>query len=139
MSNFIGTFKCTRGGETMGTSGKVAKMTINVRSPMKNRDTDEYDSYFFDVICFGKNIDKCLSVNKGDFVGVVGSVTTNKYTNKDGVEKITPQIVADQIIPQGFTKTSAQPENGSAQIPTNNVQPFVPPVDDSSTALPFDI
>jgi len=70
---------------------------------------------------------------------VVGSVTLNKYTNKDGVEKITPQIVADQIIPQGFTKTSAQPENDSAQIPSNNVQPFVPPVDDSSTALPFDL
>jgi len=46
MSNFIGTFKCARGGETMGTSGKVAKMTIIVRSPMKNKDTDEYDSYF---------------------------------------------------------------------------------------------
>ena len=138
MSNFIGTFKCARGGETMGTSGKVAKMTIVVRSQMKNKDTDEYDSYFFDVICFGRNIDKCLSVSKGDFVGVVGSVTLNKYTNKDGVEKITPQIVADQIIPQGFTKTSAQPESSTAQIPSNNVQAFTPPPQDD-TGLPFDL
>ena len=139
MSNFIGTFKCARGGETMGSSGKVAKMTIIVRSPMKNKDTDEYDSYFFDVICFNKNIDKCLSVNKGDFVGVVGSVTINKYTNKDGVEKVSPQIIADNIIPQGFTKTSDQPAN-TAQLPVAaEPQAFVPPVAADPYNLPFDL
>lgn len=139
MSNFIDICKAIRDGETVGASGKMAKFTVVVRSPMKNKDTGEYGSTFVDVICFNKQIDSALQVKKGDYVGVVGSIEMNKYTNKDGIEKQTLQVIADQVKPMAFnSKKEDHAPAASNFVPQESAPTFLVP-DDTECSLPFDL
>jgi single-strand DNA-binding protein len=53
---------------------------------------------FFDVVCFGdlaENAATCLA--KGDRVVIVGRIEEDTWTGRDGNERTTAKIVADDI------------------------------------------
>ena len=85
-------------------------------------------------------------VKKGMRIAVDGMLTYNKYTDKQGVERISAEIIAEDVYVVNLKQNTQQPVQAQAQ-PTqatqpaqvNNYQPqqgapFPPPSDDD---LPF--
>lgn len=85
-------------------------------------------------------------VKKGMRIAVDGMLTYNKYTDKQGVERISAEIIAEDLYVFNLKQNTQQPVQAQAQ-PTqaaqpaqvNNYQPqqgapFPPPTDDG---LPF--
>lgn len=61
-----------------------------------NRERDEAD--FIRVVVFGKQADSCAKyLKKGSRVGVVGSIRTGKYTNKEGRTVTTVDVNAVNV------------------------------------------
>ena len=83
-------------------------------------------------------------VKKGMRIAVDGMLTYNKYTDKQGVERISAEIIAEDLYVFNLKQNTQQPVQTQAQPiqsqPTqvNNYQqqgaPFPPPTDDD---LPF--
>lgn len=84
-------------------------------------------------------------VKKGMRIAVDGMLTYNKYTDKQGVERISAEIIAEDLYVFNLKQNTQQPVQAQAQPtqaaqPTqvNNYQqqgaPFPPPTDDD---LPF--
>lgn len=83
-------------------------------------------------------------VKKGMRIAVDGMLTYNKYTDKQGVERISAEIIAEDLYVFNSKQNTQQPVEAQAQPiqsqPTqvNNYQqqgaPFPPPTDDD---LPF--
>lgn len=84
-------------------------------------------------------------VKKGMRIAVDGMLTYNKYTDKQGIERISAEIIAEDLYVFNLKQNTQQPVQAQAQPtqaaqPTqvNNYQqqgaPFPPPTDDD---LPF--
>lgn len=63
----------------------VARFTVAVNRPFKNKKTGDYDADFVGCVAFGKTaefIEKWFG--KGDSIGVAGWIQTGSYENKKG-------------------------------------------------------
>ena len=96
-------------------TGLLARFTLAVR-----RDSDNAD--FISCVAFGKTaelIDQYF--NKGDQIGVTGSIQTGKYENKDGNTVYTTDVIVRQI---DFTGSAGKSEDDEEYAPTNTELPF---------------
>ena len=72
-------------------------MAVN-RRYMQNNEWVDAPTNFFNVTVwgqYGENV--ATSLNKGDRVIIKGRLDFRKYTNKDGVEVATHDVVADEV------------------------------------------
>lgn len=76
-------------------SGKaVAKFSV---ATTKGRDENKKVTWH-NVVCFEEQAEQvCEALRKGMRVVVVGEMSVNKYTDKDGIERLGFEIVANEI------------------------------------------
>ncbi|MCH5159075.1 MAG: single-stranded DNA-binding protein [Clostridiales bacterium] len=89
----------TRDPEALTTSGGVnfTRFSIAVNRPFTNSNGDRVADYF-DVICWRQLADRCAKyLNKGNKVGITGSVQRRQYEDKDGIRRTTFDVVADEV------------------------------------------
>lgn len=80
------------------------------------------------VTVFGKAADFCGRLVKGDIVSCAGQVSTEEWTNKDGVTKTTLRLTADKVDRYGY----------SLAVPPHAPKPTSGgPIDDDDGSVPF--
>ncbi len=88
------------------------------------------------VVIFGKLAEIAHQyLQKGSKVYVEGSLRTNKYTGKDGIERYSTNIVASDL---QFLDSKGD-KNSQANVPSNYTPKplYVPSVDEDEDSLPF--
>ena len=101
----------TRAPELRFTTSGTATCSFGVaqnRRYMQNNEWVDAPTNFFNVTVwgqYGENV--AASVAKGDRVVVKGRLDFRKYTNRDGVEVATHDIVADEVAPSLKYATAA--------------------------------
>lgn len=80
-----------------GSGVKYTRFSIAVRRTFKN-DDGEYDTDFFNVIAWRKTAEIISEYfKKGSRIAISGKLQQNKYTDKDGNERTSVEIVAEDI------------------------------------------
>ena len=76
---------------------KVSTISIAVRRPFQN-ENKEYDTDFFDIVSYGATAEFVSKYcHKGNMISVHGSLLTQKYTNKQGVNVTRYYIMSNSI------------------------------------------
>lgn len=76
---------------------KYTRFSIAVNKNYKNED-GEYEADFFNVIAWRKTAEIISEhFSKGSRIAISGKLQQNKYTDKDGVERTSVEIVAEDI------------------------------------------
>jgi single-strand DNA-binding protein len=80
------------------------------------------DAIWWNCQLFGKRAESLAQyLTKGQSVTITGSVSQRKYTDKNGVEKISTDVRVNDIALQGGRKESAAPNaSPQARKPTTN-------------------
>ncbi|MEY4229643.1 MAG: single-stranded DNA-binding protein [Actinomycetota bacterium] len=92
---------------TSGTATCSFGVAVN-RRYMQNNEWVDAPTNFFNVTVwgqYGENV--AASLAKGDRVLIKGRLDFRKYTNKDGIEVMTHDIVADEVAPSLKYATAA--------------------------------
>ena len=72
-------------------------VTFRLATTRKHRDKSEHTEWF-GVTSWGRDAERCLTyLSKGRSVLVEGSLQTHKYLGRDGVERMSLDIRADEI------------------------------------------
>jgi single-strand DNA-binding protein len=104
-------------------TGKVVSFTIAVDGRSKD------DSSFFKVKVFGKSADFVAQyITKGRMVGVDGRLQQRKFTDKQGQQRDTVEIAANNVVPLDKPGEAQRTQSSQSQ------QPSAP----SLAASPFD-
>lgn len=73
------------------------KASIAVQSQYKNKD-GEYGVEFLEFTAFGKTAQNTVKYcDKGSMINIVGSLSNNTYTDKNGVNHYQMSLIANQI------------------------------------------
>jgi single-strand DNA-binding protein len=138
INKVIVTGRMTRDPEmrTTTTGKSVAAFGIAVEKRFKPQDPNEKDADFFNVTVWGQTAEFVANyASKGRMVGVDGRLQQRKYTNKDGVEVNTVDIVADNVVILDRPRDDAggAPAGAPAGAPSSAGEPEV----DSGDYDPF--
>lgn len=112
----------------------VASFTVAVNRRFKNADGG-YDADFINCIAWRQQAEFiCRYFDKGDMIGIVGSIQTRNYDNKEGQKVYVTEVVVEEVHFCG-----GKSNNNNSDMPTvpniSNKEGFVPmPGDDD---LPF--
>lgn len=91
---------------------------------------------FFNIVAWRGLADNCNKyLQKGKKVAVVGELQTDKYTDKNGIERVQYQIVADEVEFLSPNERTAQ-ASGDSENPNSSADTFTD-VSDSGDTLPF--
>jgi len=115
------------------TPKKVARFTVAVNRRFKNKDGN-YDADFIGCICYGATaefIEKYFG--KGMAIGISGRIQTGHFTNKEGVEVYTTDVVVEEAEFVESKGNSAKNETA----PTENQGGFDNYGSDDDEDLPF--
>ena len=117
-------------------SGKsVCKFAVAVNRDFKNADGN-YDTDFFNITVWdkqGENAAKYL--DKGKKVCVMGNLQFRKYTDKDGVERQTHDVMANKVEYLSPASNEQDGANAGVKQPQKNGSAAMTPVSDDD--LPF--
>ena len=97
---------------------KYTRFSIAVNRNYKNED-GEYEADFFNVIAWRKTAEIISEhFNKGSRIAISGKLQMNKYTDKDGNERTSVEIVAEDIdfIDKKKDREEAPAEEGNPVI-----------------------
>lgn len=87
----------------------IATYTLAVDRPYKNKD-GERDADFIRCQCFGAAAEFVETyLEKGMMIGIIGSIRTGSYENKDGDTVYTTDVV---VTSHYFTGSAKKEENG---------------------------
>lgn len=108
---------------------KLCMFTIAVDRRFKDKDGNR-QADFINCLAWGKNaefINKYFS--KGNRIGIVGSIQTRSYTDKDGKTVYITEVVVDEAefvesAINGEAKTEAKVETKAEVKPSNDEVPF---------------
>lgn len=90
------------------TGKSVCSFTLAVHRPYTKDTTD-----FFNVVCWDKQAESLSQhCKKGTQIGVVGMLTSRKYTDKDGNNRTVIEISANSVDFVGGKKASAEQTSG---------------------------
>ena len=79
-----------------GTS--VTTFTVAVQKRFKNQQTGTYDSDFINCVAWRSTADFVAQYfQKGSRIGVVGSIQTRSYDDKNGNKRYVTEVVADEV------------------------------------------
>ena len=129
--------RLTKAPEIRETSGenpkKMARFTVAVNRRFKNKDGN-YDADFIGCICYGATaefIEKYFG--KGMAIGISGRIQTGHFTNKEGIEVYTTDVVVEEAEFVESKGNSAKNET----TPTENQGGFDNYGSDDEDDLPF--
>lgn len=99
----------------------ICKLSVAVTEKVKDGDAWKEATEWFRVTVFGKQAENAAQyLQKGRSVLVEGRLKTEKYKDKDGVEKTSVEVVANSVVfvgggddkGGGKSKTAAPPSGG---------------------------
>lgn len=140
--NFIGKLGKAPELKFMQDGKGVCKFSLAIGSQWKNKNGEKQESVeWVNIVVFDKLAEICAEyLVKGSSVFISGKIKTSKYTDKQGIERYSTDIVANQMQMLGDKKKSDAPpaDNFStpkpqARPPLTTADPFAPPPKD-----PFD-
>ena len=110
-------------------SGKaVASFTLAVNKDFKN-EQGGYDADFIECVAFEQRAETISKyVHKGDRFGVIGSLTTRSYENKEGKKVKVTEVKVTEF---EFLESKKQTEN------TENTSGGFEPIEGEDEQLPF--
>jgi len=83
---------------TTQTGVNVCKFSIAVSRKVRNAQTGEYETDFFDVQAWRKLAELCANfLEKGKKVAVVGAMQMRDYEGRDGGKRRAWEVVADEV------------------------------------------
>lgn len=132
MNNFTGVGRLVRDPElkTAQSGTMVARFTIAIDRRFKNA-AGERETDFPSCIAFGKTAEFINRYfEKGRRIGVIGSVQTGKYDNKEGRTVYTTDIVVNEAY---FVDSASDSGGQTNTTPVTNLAP------DDSLDLPFEL
>lgn len=133
MNNFTGVGRLVRDPElkTAQSGTVVARFTIAIDRRFKNA-VGERETDFPSCVAFGKTAEFVARYfTKGRRIGVIGSVQTGKYDNKEGRTVYTTDIVVNEAY---FVDSASESGGGN-----NNAEPVTSAAADEEMSLPFDL
>lgn len=80
--------------------GKIVNISVATKETWKNKNTGmpEEKTTWHSVVFYNKLAEICASLlQKGANIFVEGKIENRKYTDKDGVEKVQTQIIANEM------------------------------------------
>jgi single-strand DNA-binding protein len=81
-----------------GTAWVSSGLAVNRRKRKDDGTFEDLPPEFYDLVCFGDLAERVAeSLKKGDRVVVVGRLEEDHYTARDGTERTTAKLVADDI------------------------------------------
>ena len=133
---------------TFPSGDRVANVTIATSSRYKNRAGEMVEETEWHRIAFFGRLAEIAEqyLRKGSQIYVEGRIKTNKYTDKDGVERFATEIRADQMQMLGSRQGMGSPagddegfDGGGAgnQYPRQSSAPRPPPARPASAPAPM--
>jgi len=126
------------------TDGKaVASFSIAVGSQWKDKSGVKQESTeWVNISAFGKLAEICAEyLKKGSQIYISGKMKTDKYKDKEGVERYSTKIIADNIQMLGGTNSGRPDVPHDAPVATkpiaNEQKPLPKGFEDMSDDLPF--
>lgn len=123
----------TRDPESGATQGGVnfTRFTIAVNRPFTNAAGERVADYF-DVIAWRTLAERCAKyLFKGNKVGINGSVQRKQYEDRDGIKRVSFDVVADEV---EFLTPRAANTRTDAELPDAPISDMQPVDNDE---LPF--
>jgi single-strand DNA-binding protein len=116
-------------------SGKsMARASLAVDVTPYNGETPETE--WFSVVAFGRAAEDLLRCKKGHLVAVSGSLSRNRWTAKDGTEKVSWQVVAEDVHGAATVRPSGgKPARAAAALPPGLAAGSIPGMDGDN--IPF--
>lgn len=104
--NLLGNLTCEPKAKEYQQGKAVCKFRIAVKRPFSKDVTD-----FFNVTAFGKTAETINQYfHKGDFIAVTGSMQMNTYEDKNGVSRLSPEVIVDRFSFAGSTQRAGKPK-----------------------------
>lgn len=124
------------------TDGKaVTNFSLATSDNWKDKSGEKQEkTEWHNVVAFGKLAEIIAEyVKKGSLLYIEGKLTTEKWTDKEGKDRYTTKIIADQMQmlggkPEADAPEATKPKAPEATKPKANVQAVVDPFDDD---IPF--
>lgn len=119
------------------TQGKaIASFSIAVGSQWKNKDGEKQESTeWVNITAFDKLGEICGEyLRKGSQVFISGRMKTEKYTDKNGVEKYSTKIIAENMQMLGGKRDGEQQQSGSER-PARQAAPAQRPAQSGSSSF----
>lgn len=93
----------------------VANFSVAVERDFKDRETGERQTDFFDVVVWRGTADFVANYfHKGDMAIVSGRLQNNRYTDKDGNNRVRVEILADNVYFGSSKRESSGGESGGS-------------------------
>ena len=133
MNRFFATGNLGADPQIRDFNGKqVCSFPVAVRNGKKNRDTNAYESEWYNVSVWGKGAEVCSTyLRKGSRIAFCGTLSHRGYTAKDGTSRVANEVSCDF---GGFEFMSSPSANGSQPERSEENQGFTETDDDE---LPF--
>lgn len=107
---------------TSGSQMAVARFSIAIDRPVKQGEDKKAD--FPSIVVFGKQAENCEKyLAKGRLVGIEGRIQTGSYTNKDGKNVYTTDVIASRVEFIDWGEKSRQNGNESPTAPSDDEIP----------------
>jgi single-strand DNA-binding protein len=119
-----------------------AMTSIRLAVDVTGRDESDAQTFWVDVLGFGRAADDLAAVAKGAMVSAMGKLTRGTYTGKDGTERESWSLLADSVLSARSGRPGARPQGSRTDRPSDAANranaaaqaPSGAPFDDS---LPF--
>ena len=110
----------------------VGNFTLAINRRFKNQN-GEYETDFIDCVVFGKQAETMSKyTQKGDLIGVEGSIQKRNYEDKDGNKRYITEIMVEKIT---FLQTNKKSETTQQNDPYKEFGEIVE--NENSLELPF--
>ena len=95
----------------------VCSFSVATSENIKKGDNWEEQTEWHNIVCFGKLSEIAGKyINKGDLVLIEGSIKTDIYRSKDGIEKKATKIIANKLQLLSGNKTGDNHDENDQQI-----------------------
>ena len=75
---------------------QVCSFSIAVRNGRRNKDTNAYESEWYNVSVWGKGAEACSTyLHKGSRIALCGTLSHRGYTAKDGTNRVANEVSCD--------------------------------------------
>ena len=106
---------------------KLAKFSLATNEKRKNKETGEYEveTQWHRLIIWGKGADIIQTyIKKGAQMAIEGKLTYNQYTDKDGISKVSTEIVVNDFSMLGGKNESSTNAKSTTRSSKNKKAPL---------------
>jgi len=92
--------------QSLVTKSSKAMARASLAVDVTAHNAEQHETEWLSVVAFGRAAEDLLRCKKGHLVAVSGSLSRNRWKAKDGTEKVTWQVVAEDLHGAGSMRPS---------------------------------